>query len=128
MDCSSCFRYVLANTEKLHVKIDQMGDRIRALEDALELLQKKHSSDPHPLLRQDLLLIKLSLELYGLDAPAQNTEPDPREDSNVEIEEYSAKRDSAEAVAREDFFGITASPQVGFLYVRPSPYLTEFHL
>ncbi|KAG1749298.1 hypothetical protein EDB19DRAFT_1681874 [Suillus lakei] len=61
-------RFILANTEQLHAKIIQMSDRIRQLEDALETVQAKSSSDPHPLLHQDSLRIKNSLELYSSHA------------------------------------------------------------
>lgn len=61
-------RFILANTEQLHAKIIQMSERIRQLEDALENVQAKCSSDPHPLLHQDSLRIKNSLELYSSHA------------------------------------------------------------
>ncbi|KAG2060619.1 hypothetical protein BDR06DRAFT_986789 [Suillus hirtellus] len=61
-------RFILANTEQLHAKIIQMSDRIRQLEDALETVQAKCSSDPHPLLHQESLRIKNSLELYSSHA------------------------------------------------------------
>ncbi|KAG2145884.1 fungal-specific transcription factor domain-containing protein [Suillus clintonianus] len=61
-------RFILANTEQLHAKIIQMSDRIRQLEDALETVQAKCTSDPHPLLHQDSLRIKNSLELYSSHA------------------------------------------------------------
>ncbi|KAG8221159.1 hypothetical protein J3R82DRAFT_2710 [Butyriboletus roseoflavus] len=48
-------RFVLAATEHLHRRIAKMGERIRQLEDALSELQSQHSTDPHPLLREDLL-------------------------------------------------------------------------
>ncbi|KAF9236495.1 hypothetical protein BU15DRAFT_49985 [Melanogaster broomeanus] len=57
-------RFILANTEQLHAKIIHMSDRIRQLEDALSTVQKKCSTEPHPLLNQDFLRIKNSLELY----------------------------------------------------------------
>ncbi|EJC99222.1 uncharacterized protein FOMMEDRAFT_94494 [Fomitiporia mediterranea MF3/22] len=70
-------RYILANTEQLHEKIIQLTDRIRELEDALRVTCEEHArclnpklpplDPPHPLLREDLLLIKNQLELYGLD-------------------------------------------------------------
>lgn len=54
-----------------------MAERIRELEEALGVISEEHarclhraipSSEPsHPLLREDLLLIKNQLELYGLD-------------------------------------------------------------
>ncbi|KAF8677359.1 Fungal specific transcription factor domain [Rhizoctonia solani] len=63
-------RFVLANTEELHEKIIQLQDRISSLENALATLQAAHSSQPHPLLREELLELKapLGTEL----APAQS--------------------------------------------------------
>ncbi|KAI1789627.1 hypothetical protein LXA43DRAFT_560030 [Ganoderma leucocontextum] len=55
-------RFILANTEQLHEKIKSMSLRIRELEDALQDLQSGH-----PLLREDLLLIKKSADLFGVD-------------------------------------------------------------
>ncbi|EJF63429.1 hypothetical protein DICSQDRAFT_55510 [Dichomitus squalens LYAD-421 SS1] len=55
-------RFILANTEQLHDKIKSMSFRIRELEDALHELQSGH-----PLLREDLLLIKKSADLFGVD-------------------------------------------------------------
>ncbi|KAF9493817.1 hypothetical protein BDN71DRAFT_1590785 [Pleurotus eryngii] len=48
-------RFVLAATEHLHRRISRLRDRVRQLEDALAALQAKQSSEPHPLLREDLL-------------------------------------------------------------------------
>ncbi|KAG9313263.1 hypothetical protein JVU11DRAFT_6728 [Chiua virens] len=48
-------RFVLAATEHLHRRIAKMSERIRQLEDALSDLQSQHSTEPHPLLREDLL-------------------------------------------------------------------------
>ena len=39
-----------------------MGHRIRELEDALSIMQSSVSSEPHPLLREDLLGIKFGPE------------------------------------------------------------------
>ncbi len=55
-------RFILANTEQLHDKIKAMSVRIRELEDALGDLKPGH-----PLLREDLLLIKKSADLFGVD-------------------------------------------------------------
>lgn len=46
-----------------------MSDRIRQLEEALGSLQTECAKEPHPLLHQDLLRIKNSLELYSSQAP-----------------------------------------------------------
>jgi hypothetical protein len=68
-ECSSSLmpslRFILANTEQLHEKITILTDRVRDLEEALEAVQKKVSSHPHPLLKPDLLRIKTSEDLYG---------------------------------------------------------------
>ncbi|KAH9936325.1 uncharacterized protein B0H18DRAFT_868423 [Fomitopsis serialis] len=60
-------RFILANTEQLHDKIKSMAERIHQLEDALGQLQSSHSTEPHPLLRQELLAIKRSPELFGVE-------------------------------------------------------------
>ncbi|KAF9459093.1 fungal-specific transcription factor domain-containing protein [Collybia nuda] len=49
-------RFVLAATEHLHRRISHLSGRIRQLEDALASLQAQHSSEPHPLLHEDLLV------------------------------------------------------------------------
>lgn len=48
-------RFVLAATEHLHHQISRLSSRIRQLEDALETLQAQYSSEPHPLLHEDLM-------------------------------------------------------------------------
>ncbi|KAF8991889.1 fungal-specific transcription factor domain-containing protein [Cyathus striatus] len=48
-------RFVLAATEHLHRRISKLSGRIRQLEDALASLQAQHSSEPHPLLHEDLI-------------------------------------------------------------------------
>ncbi|KZT12061.1 uncharacterized protein LAESUDRAFT_720038 [Laetiporus sulphureus 93-53] len=63
-------RFILANTEQLHEKIKSMAERIRQLEDALQTIQAQHSTESHPLLRQELLSIKRSPELFGMDRNA----------------------------------------------------------
>jgi hypothetical protein len=53
----------LANTEVLHDKINKLSSRVRELEDALATSHAMFTTDPHPLLHEDLLLIKNPLEL-----------------------------------------------------------------
>ncbi|KAF5393704.1 hypothetical protein D9757_000116 [Collybiopsis confluens] len=55
-------RFVLADTSQLHTKITEMGQRIRQLEDALAICQSGVSSEPHPLLRDELLSVKFGPE------------------------------------------------------------------
>ncbi|KAJ3515208.1 hypothetical protein NLJ89_g1912 [Agrocybe chaxingu] len=48
-------RFVLAATEHLHRRIARLSGRIRQLEDALAVIHAKHSTEPHPLLHEDLI-------------------------------------------------------------------------
>ncbi|KAF5369123.1 hypothetical protein D9615_010426 [Tricholomella constricta] len=63
-------RFILANTEQLHEKITVLSDRVRDLEDALQVLQSTCSNQPHPLLSPELLRIKTSQDLYIAPQPA----------------------------------------------------------
>lgn len=67
-------RFVLANTESLHEKINQLSNRVRQLEDALTESHRIHSSFTHPLLTEDLLQIKRPLERERLDTPHSKEE------------------------------------------------------
>lgn len=49
---------MLSDTTQLRAKMMEMEQRIRELEDALAILQSTISSEPHPLLRDELLTIK----------------------------------------------------------------------
>jgi hypothetical protein len=49
---------VLANTQQLHERIEDLCSRIRELESALGNVQSKVSNEQHPLLRNDLLQLK----------------------------------------------------------------------
>ncbi|KAF8582757.1 hypothetical protein K439DRAFT_1661654 [Ramaria rubella] len=50
-------RFILADTEQLHEKIDALIGRVHQLESALEKSHSLHSSEPHPLLGVELRLI-----------------------------------------------------------------------
>lgn len=61
-------RFILANTEQLHSKIQEMSDRIRSLEEGLQVLHAERASNPdqpHPLLQPELLGIKSTMGLYS---------------------------------------------------------------
>ncbi|KZV86282.1 hypothetical protein EXIGLDRAFT_653392 [Exidia glandulosa HHB12029] len=51
-------RFVLADTQQLHEKIETMGKRIIDLEDALAALQAQISNERHPLLSDELMHVK----------------------------------------------------------------------
>ncbi|KAJ6594808.1 fungal-specific transcription factor domain-containing protein [Mycena capillaripes] len=59
-------RFILADTDQLHIKIAEMSQRIRQLEEALAILQAVVSNERHPLLSTDLLSIK-----FAAEAPAR---------------------------------------------------------
>jgi len=58
MEC----RFVLASTQELHEKISELANRVRELEDALRASHHHLSTEPHPLLSEDLLKIKMPLQ------------------------------------------------------------------
>ncbi|KAI0272650.1 fungal-specific transcription factor domain-containing protein [Gloeopeniophorella convolvens] len=62
-------RFVLASTQELHEKITELCARVRELEDGLRVANDKNSSDPHPLLSEELLLVKAPLQR---EAPPRN--------------------------------------------------------
>ena len=71
-------RFILANTEQLHDKINQLATRVRQLEDALAHSHSMGSAMPHPLLSDDLLQIKRPLERERMDiAQAKEKKHDP---------------------------------------------------
>jgi hypothetical protein len=78
-DIGYLLRIVIANTEVLHDKINQLANRVRQLEDALAAAHAMNTLEPHPLLQGDLLSIKNPLELDKSQLeklPAKEEEPD----------------------------------------------------
>ncbi|KAF8513491.1 hypothetical protein JB92DRAFT_2923771 [Gautieria morchelliformis] len=55
-------RFILADTERLHEKIDALICRVRQLEIALETSHSLHSRETHPLLEEELRLIAAPIE------------------------------------------------------------------
>ncbi|KAF9263295.1 hypothetical protein L218DRAFT_1077293 [Marasmius fiardii PR-910] len=66
-------RMVVSDTTMLHKKIEEMGQRIRQLEDALAIIQVSVSSERHPLLEEEYLKIKF---------PPALSEPNPIKEEN----------------------------------------------
>jgi hypothetical protein len=56
------YSFVLASTQDLHVKINELSNRVRSLEDALRASHSQLSNEPHPLLHDELLKIKHPLQ------------------------------------------------------------------
>jgi hypothetical protein len=114
-------RFILANTEQLHAKIIQMSDRIRQLEDALGALQATCATDPHPLLTQDLLRIKNSLELYSPQpAPSRPHLPDDPTPSSSLLPSPDADRRPSEVSLRPVSSASSAPPQDSSVEIAPT--------
>ncbi|THV03886.1 hypothetical protein K435DRAFT_240987 [Dendrothele bispora CBS 962.96] len=64
-------RFILANTEQLHEKINDMSGHIRKLEEALE----QATAGSHPLLQPDMLNMKSTMELYKMTQPGKSEGP-----------------------------------------------------
>ncbi|KAF9461945.1 fungal-specific transcription factor domain-containing protein [Collybia nuda] len=63
-------RLVLANTEELHDRIEQLCIRVRELENALRTLQDSVSQEPHPLLRTGSLQPQTPSHAPRTEAPS----------------------------------------------------------
>ena len=77
---------LLSDTAQLHRKLSEMSQRIRQLEDALEISHSSNSSSSsqmHPLLREELLAIKRGIDV---NTPSINGHKQDREDSQTEDE------------------------------------------
>ncbi|OJT13979.1 hypothetical protein TRAPUB_9463 [Trametes pubescens] len=119
-------RFILANTEQLHEKIKSMSGRIRELEDALGETQPNHS-----LLRDDLLLIKKSADLFGVEgqnaAEAQRNEFHPGPPSSSPLRDDRQSLSPAYLNGGYDDYGIPLDiRQVSDKF--PSPSAITFEL
>jgi hypothetical protein len=97
----------LAATEHLHQRIAGLKCRVRQLEDALSALHAKHSSNPHPLLHDDLIQVD-----------EQDGDADTASDEAMEKMSEDAS-DSLGTLSISDFgisrfFGRTGGSEVGF--------------
>ncbi|KAL0579153.1 hypothetical protein V5O48_002834 [Marasmius crinis-equi] len=69
---------IVSDTGAFHQKIEEMGQRIRQLEDALAIFQTTVSPERHPLLRDEHLKIKFPLEAPGQEDSSVKTEGSPK--------------------------------------------------
>ena len=94
-------RFVLAATDHLHKRISKMTERIRQLEDALAIMHGD-SDEPHPLLRDELLNLKV----------------DKGEDKRDDVNEVPSGIDALGTLSINDrgnvhFFGSSGGSEVG---------------
>ena len=75
---------ILASTEDLHRRNEQLSERVRELETALATLQASLSDNPHPLLSDDLLLLKfppgIAVNMAAVNGDALAKEEEEEED------------------------------------------------
>jgi hypothetical protein len=90
-------RFILANTEQLHSKIQEMSDRIRNLEEGLQAIHSEHAPphEPHPLMQADLLGIKSTMGLYSAheDRPVAG----PHQSPSDQLPDRSSSEDTVMA-------------------------------
>lgn len=107
-------RFVLANTEELHVKIMHMSERIRQLENALSASNAGPGS--HPLLREDLLLVKVPIEFRNeSNSPPQDpskTAPKEEDPMPTLLDAFGTLKVGSDGHSR--FFGQTARTEVNW--------------
>lgn len=116
-------RFVLANTEELHVKIMQMSERIRQLENALSA--STGGPGPHPLLREDLLLVKVPIEFRNeSNSPLQDLLPNSVEKEKdpmpTLLDAFGTLKIGSDGHSR--FFGQTARTEVNYIPSYVIPY------
>ncbi|KAF5328220.1 hypothetical protein D9619_013449 [Psilocybe cf. subviscida] len=98
-------RFVLANTEALHDKINVLATRVRTLEDALLAAHSLNSNAPHHLLTDELLQLKRPLERERQDAPGTELEEKVEVEDNIDSFGSLSFSDNG----RSTFFGTTAN-------------------
>ncbi|KAI8996345.1 hypothetical protein BD414DRAFT_408664 [Trametes punicea] len=99
-------RFVLASTQDLHEKINQLANRVRDLEDALRASHALHSMEPHPLLSEELLRIKAPIQRENLiNTGAANGNTD--EESGDVVDSFGSL--SISEGGRTNYFGQATS-------------------
>lgn len=116
---NSATRFVLASTQDLHQKIEELSTRVRELEDGLRTSHSIHSQDPHPLLSEDLLRIKAPLQRENL-AIANSNADEPGGDV---VDSFGSL--SISDTGRTNYFGQATSSWVCFIILCIWPHRTD---
>ncbi|PCH44398.1 hypothetical protein WOLCODRAFT_76356 [Wolfiporia cocos MD-104 SS10] len=103
-------RFVLASTQELHEKIAQLSTRIRDLEDGLRQSHAHQSVEQHPLLTEDLLLIKAPIQREGLAQLNVSTNNNSHDDSSEVVDSFGSLAISD--TGRTSYFGQATSSWV----------------
>ncbi|KAG7098726.1 hypothetical protein E1B28_000639 [Marasmius oreades] len=108
-------RMVVSDTTALHKKIEEMGQRIRQLEDALAILQSSISAERHPLLREEYLKIKFPPALSDTNLVKEEKEGSNSQDvelsdalGTLTLGEYGDTRYLGRSAGSESLLGVAA--------------------
>lgn len=100
---------MLASTQDLHQKIEELSTRVRELEDGLRVSHSQHSNETHPLLSEDLLRIKAPLQRENLTV-ANGSSDEPGGDV---VDSFGSL--SISDTGRTNYFGQATSSWVRFV-------------
>lgn len=75
----------MASTQELHEKISELATRVRELEDALRASHNHLSTEPHPLLSEELLRIKAPLQRDVNGSKSATSVTVKEEESNPDV-------------------------------------------
>lgn len=103
---------MLATTEELHEKNQQLAYRIRDLEDALQSLYSDVSTEPHPLLSEELLKIKTPLQREPLPLQSINALILNDEIPSLDVATSSGSM-AVQTPEKSRYYGHTANSWVG---------------
>lgn len=120
-------RFVLASTQDLHEKINQLSTRVRELEDALRASHSQQSLDPHPLLSDDLLRIKAPIQRENLINTGSPNGSNDEPGADV-VDSFGSLAISD--TGRTNYFGQATSswarPLFSFISLQPSHSLSVY--
>jgi hypothetical protein len=104
-------RFILANTEELHERIERLNTRVRELENALRILQASVSRESHPLLVNDKGISQpKQLPQLSLNAAPASSERSPQLPSESATDEATtAEEDDLVDAFGRCSFGFTNS-------------------
>jgi hypothetical protein len=109
---SRATRFVLASTQDLHEKIQELSTRVRELEEGLRASHATHSQDTHPLLSEDLLRIKAPLQRENLSTITNGNGDEPGADI---VDSFGSL--SISDTGRTNYFGQATSSWVCLRHV-----------
>ncbi|EAU90145.2 hypothetical protein CC1G_05683 [Coprinopsis cinerea okayama7 len=102
-------RFVLASTQELHEKINELAQRVRDLEDALRVSHAQLSTEQHPLLTEELLKIKAPLQREPATARSHIGGTIKEEEQSTDIPDAFGSLSISSVSGRTKYFGHIAN-------------------